>query len=185
MTLICTLLGHKANAAKVRWNGGICFGACARCGCDMVRSGTGSWRVPRGFRVVWRAVPQAVDGDPPQGEGRQEPDTAEPLDQEQLREPVPAALEDTVTFRDEEPLEEFHAAQETVAEDGVRSERTEPFEWPLVSQPALATDTYADPIAEIAVIARKPELEETRFPIDDFMDEQNDDLDWGDLRVRH
>lgn len=57
MSVFCGVGLHKA-AERPVWNNGFYFGACARCGCDLVRGAQGRWRaVPRGFRVVWRQRP--------------------------------------------------------------------------------------------------------------------------------
>ena len=56
MALLCKIAGHERPTGKPIWNDGHFFGTCARCGADIVRSGTETrWAdVPRGFRVSWR-----------------------------------------------------------------------------------------------------------------------------------
>ena len=56
MSLACRLRGHKADPAATRWNASICFGRCSRCRRDLVRTADGDWRIPHGYRVVWRPV---------------------------------------------------------------------------------------------------------------------------------
>jgi len=60
MSLICQIATHSAPEAGVR-NQGLEFGACRRCGRDLLRTGRTWKRVPRGFRVVWRR-PAPVPG---------------------------------------------------------------------------------------------------------------------------
>ena len=50
------MMGHVQPAAKPIWNDGYFFGACPRCGADIVRNGGDPrWTgVPRGYRVSWR-----------------------------------------------------------------------------------------------------------------------------------
>lgn len=64
MGLICRLRGHRADRIGARWNGETCFGRCARCGCDLVRTADRPWRAPRGYRIVWQAGPRAHDYSP-------------------------------------------------------------------------------------------------------------------------
>ncbi len=179
---MCGLTGHRADPAKARWNRGICFGECTRCRRAVVRSATGSWRVPRGFRVVWREVPGTAEA--PQDVDSREPEIEVAFEREQLRESAHISLEEKPTSCGEGPLEELHAAEETAAEGRDREEGTGLFEWPLVAAPASAIQTYVEPIAEIVLVAPNPEPEEPRFAVEDFMDEQDDDLDWSDLRDR-
>ncbi len=60
MRLDCAAGKHVPATPGVR-NQGLEFGCCRGCGRDLVRS-RGAWRtVPRGFRVVWRQGPPAVE----------------------------------------------------------------------------------------------------------------------------
>jgi hypothetical protein len=57
MLVFCKMGAHSA-AGRPVWNNGFYFGACARCGCDLVRGAHDRWRaVPKGFKVVWRERP--------------------------------------------------------------------------------------------------------------------------------
>ena len=58
MRLRC-LLGFHSPLSIVRTNQGLRFCRCSACGCDLVRTGRDWRRVPRGFRVVWKARPGA------------------------------------------------------------------------------------------------------------------------------
>lgn len=51
--LLCAIGWHHA-APGGRWNRGYCFSRCVRCGRDMIRGDGGEWRVPSGYRVVWK-----------------------------------------------------------------------------------------------------------------------------------
>jgi hypothetical protein len=69
MSLLCSL-GWHSPGALARWNDGYYFTRCSRCGCDLVRPIDGNWRVPKGYRVVWRApgetppAPRPVEATP-------------------------------------------------------------------------------------------------------------------------
>ncbi len=54
MRLLCKIGIHKA-APGACWNAGHCFGKCRGCGRDLVRTPQGKWRVPKGYRVVWKS----------------------------------------------------------------------------------------------------------------------------------
>jgi hypothetical protein len=56
MRLDCIIGNHSPLPKAVR-NQGFTFSRCRRCGDDMIRSGRAWRRVPKGFRVVWRAQP--------------------------------------------------------------------------------------------------------------------------------
>ena len=58
MRLQC-LMGFHSPLPKVRTNQGLDFCICRFCRCDLVRTGRSWRRVPRGFRVVWKARPGA------------------------------------------------------------------------------------------------------------------------------
>lgn len=57
-SLLCSLGWHSPG--RTRWNRGLCFSRCRRCGRDLVRKDSGGWRVPKGFRVVWRSSRDVV-----------------------------------------------------------------------------------------------------------------------------
>jgi len=58
MRLLCKIGIHKA-APGARWNAGHCFGQCRRCGKDLVRTAQGRWKVPKGYRIVWKTRDEA------------------------------------------------------------------------------------------------------------------------------
>lgn len=53
MHLFCRLGKHRLPPFKV-WNQGRYFAHCADCGSGLVQQGRDWYRVPRGFRIVWR-----------------------------------------------------------------------------------------------------------------------------------
>lgn len=167
MSLICSLLGHKPDPARVMWNQDICFGKCARCGCDLVRSGDAPWQVPRGYRVVWRAPEKQV--------ACIEAEAAEPVAVELASGLEGAVVEQATTAPEEEPLEELRdemtSASETV-------------EWPLVASPPAELETGEEPAAEPAAVAEEPAREEVRSAAPDFMDVEEEDFDWDDVPIR-
>jgi hypothetical protein len=56
VSLLCSIGGHSASGQRIR-NAGHHFARCARCNADLVES-EGRWATaPRGFRVIWKAVP--------------------------------------------------------------------------------------------------------------------------------
>jgi hypothetical protein len=59
MKIFCRAGLHKPRAGS-RLNAGYRFSTCERCGRDLVRSATGRWRAPRGYRVVWRTRAEAA-----------------------------------------------------------------------------------------------------------------------------
>ncbi len=65
MGILCRL-GHHQAAPQVRSNGGIAFGRCAGCGCDLILASSGWRRVPRGYRIVWGSAPPQRAADPAQ-----------------------------------------------------------------------------------------------------------------------
>lgn len=61
MTLLCTVVGHTAQATH-HHNQGLDFAACHHCGCDLIRAEGQDWtEVPKGFRVVWREFGRTGD----------------------------------------------------------------------------------------------------------------------------
>ena len=55
MSMTCRLAGHRP-AQRQFYNSGYWFGACARCGDDLVRTPRGTWNAaPEGHRIVWKA----------------------------------------------------------------------------------------------------------------------------------
>jgi hypothetical protein len=62
--LLCRLGLHRAERGA-RWNQGLFFSRCERCGRSLVRSEHGRWRVPHGYRVVWRPLRPGEEAVPP------------------------------------------------------------------------------------------------------------------------
>lgn len=58
MSLLCRLGRHRPRGIP-RWNDGLYFATCERCGCDLVRTAFQGWQVPKGYRVVWSDRPPA------------------------------------------------------------------------------------------------------------------------------
>ncbi|HEX8512256.1 MAG TPA: SH3 domain-containing protein [Allosphingosinicella sp.] len=58
MSLLCRLGLHRPRGVP-RWNDGLYFATCGRCGRDLVRTAFQRWHVPRGYRVVWSTRPPA------------------------------------------------------------------------------------------------------------------------------
>ena len=56
MSLLCRLGRHRPRGIP-RWNDGLYFATCERCGRDLVRTAFEGWRVPAGYRVVWSDRP--------------------------------------------------------------------------------------------------------------------------------
>lgn len=50
---MCMLGRHRTPEGAV-YNQGLFFGACARCGEDLIRSGDRWTKLPKGLRVAWR-----------------------------------------------------------------------------------------------------------------------------------
>ena len=67
MPLLCSIGFHRPSPDEV-WNKGWYFTRCERCGTDLVRTGSGKWRVPKGQKVVWRPrTPRGKrPGEPPE-----------------------------------------------------------------------------------------------------------------------
>jgi hypothetical protein len=52
MSIVCSVIGHKASSASV-WNRGHHFSSCTRCGADLVESEDDRWITPpAGYRIV-------------------------------------------------------------------------------------------------------------------------------------
>lgn len=68
MALLCDLGFHRPSPDET-WNKGWYFTTCSRCGADMIRTGSGKWRVPKGRKVVWK--PRTPRGRKP---GEHDPD---------------------------------------------------------------------------------------------------------------
>ncbi len=62
MNLLCGLGRHRPRGIP-RWNDGLYFATCKRCGCDLVRTAFQGWHVPTGYRVVWSDRPPASRAD--------------------------------------------------------------------------------------------------------------------------
>lgn len=58
MSLLCRLGRHRPRGIP-RWNDGLYFATCERCGRDLVRTAYQGWHVPRGYKVVWSDRPPA------------------------------------------------------------------------------------------------------------------------------
>lgn len=55
MNLLCRLAGHNPGPLN-RYNGGFHFGACERCGVQLMRSSGLPWQPPPpGHRIVWKS----------------------------------------------------------------------------------------------------------------------------------
>ena len=174
--LICILAGHGADPARARWNAGICFGKCVRCGRDVVRSATGQWRVPRGYRVVWRPAMVAQVA-PMQPVPVEMPQAATAPTRETLFERFKADVEAPLIDQEQPP-----ASAEV-------DEAALPTEWPIA--PAAADElepSKAGPATWQPVPAPPEVQKEPSRPIAaDFMDEVVEADDWddfGDLRAR-
>ncbi|TFI59255.1 hypothetical protein E2493_05275 [Sphingomonas parva] len=61
MRLACRLGFHRPQRPAL-WNAGYYFSRCARCRRDLIKTPWGRWRVPRGFRVVWKTASEAALG---------------------------------------------------------------------------------------------------------------------------
>jgi len=59
MKILCRAGFHRPSAGS-RFNAGYRFSTCARCGSDLVKGASGRWRVPRGYRVVWKTPAEAA-----------------------------------------------------------------------------------------------------------------------------
>jgi hypothetical protein len=62
MSILCRLAGH-AVIKKAKWNDGLYFSRCDRCGSDIVRRPQGKWKTPpKNRRVVWKLLdPHDID----------------------------------------------------------------------------------------------------------------------------
>lgn len=60
MSILCSIGGHSASEERIR-NAGHHFARCTRCGNDLVEA-DGRWSTaPRGFRIIWKAVPREAE----------------------------------------------------------------------------------------------------------------------------
>lgn len=59
MNILCRTGFHRPSAGS-RANAGYRFSTCERCGRDLVQTAAGRWRVPRGYRVVWKTRAEAA-----------------------------------------------------------------------------------------------------------------------------
>lgn len=180
-SLLCSLRGHRVDPSKIVWNGGICFGACANCGTDLVRTIRDRWQVPRGYKVVWRAAPkdepEPIAADRP---GWLESELAEPVDWEA---PEPALALEAEQETEVQSPEETRAqrAEDIAAPEKVEVEVAEPVEWPLSLQTSEADMEiyYPDALREPPVAAQEPTPESNA--LEDFMDDGSDDMNWDDF----
>ena len=188
--LICQLFGHR-DPARGRWNGSYCFGACPRCGSDLVRTAKSGWSAPRGYKVVWKPTPEEhlkVDiGGPAEAPQRETP----------LFDWEPKTSQ-SATVAELAPAEE-HSDEQLIesASEIVAAHLPAIPEWPLVSPtpaPEAAELLEEEPIADAAEVTEEepvtaPDLvvEEPSEPVleapvvRDFMDDEADDEDWDDL----
>jgi hypothetical protein len=189
MGLVCSLTGHKADAAGAVWNGGICFGKCSRCGCDLVRTIRDLWQVPRGYKVVWRASPKN-DPEPTAAEAAPWPEAEVPVEAEweECWEPVqapewPVENEEAEPAAEVQQLDKVPAAepQEASPMEAIEAETPQNVEWPLVASvvEAEADPAHADVLTEPAAAEEEPDPDIAAVP--DFMDDWTDDMDWDDL----
>jgi hypothetical protein len=189
MGVLCSLTGHKADAAQAVWNGGICFGRCSRCGCDLVRTIRDVWQVPRGYKVVWRASPKS-DPKPIAAEAAawSEAEVLVEAEWEERWEPVqppewPVESEETELAAEVEQHDEVAASepQEASPMEAIEAETPQKVEWPLV---AAAIEIEAEPArAEVVTgpAAAEEEPAQDIAAVPDFMEDWADDMDWGDL----
>ena len=60
VSILCSVGGHSASEQRIR-NAGHHFARCTRCNTDLVET-DGRWATaPRGFRVIWKAVPREAE----------------------------------------------------------------------------------------------------------------------------
>ena len=203
MRLWCALAGHAPDAGLATWNLGYCFSRCERCGRDIVRTGEGRWKVPHGYRIVWRPLPakaaeahvaQAVEAElPPATDPEPLPwgEVADPIhfdaapEAEPPTEPEPPPAEEVAAEEvaaEEEPIH-FDAAPEIAPPENeppapaIEPDRlaTVAAELPL---PPPAVEEHAPlPQAVIEIEAPLPQPERAR----DFMDMEPEEEDWDDL----
>ena len=199
--LTCRLFGHK-NPPGGRWNGSYCFGACPRCGSDLVRTAKSGWSAPRGYKVVWKPAPEEhlkVDARQP----AEAPQRDTPLFDWEPK-PSPTAVEAEQAPAEEQPDEQLI---ETAGEIIAAHLPAVP-EWPLLSPaptpepanlpeeelvaaaadvtedeplPSVADVTENEPVTAPVAVVEEPSSPVLKAPdVRDFMDE-SDDEDWDDL----
>ena len=60
VSILCSVGGHSPSEQRIR-NGGHHFARCTRCNSDLIES-DGRWATaPRGFRIIWKAVPREAE----------------------------------------------------------------------------------------------------------------------------
>ena len=91
MSIVCSVVGHKASSATV-WNRGHHFSTCTRCRADLVESEQGRWITPpAGYRIV-RKQPEPVPETcaPPASQPAEPSEAAEPKSVwDEVRSPEP------------------------------------------------------------------------------------------------
>jgi hypothetical protein len=88
VSILCSIGGHSPSEQRIR-NAGYHFARCTRCSADLVER-DGRWScAPRGFRIIWKAVPreaepilELVDELQPEPQLEGEGDQASPVHQE-------------------------------------------------------------------------------------------------------
>lgn len=200
MRLWCALAGHAPDAGLATWNLGYCFSRCERCGRDIVRTGESRWKVPHGYRIVWRPLP-AKAAEPPVAQ-TVEPDVPPVIDEEPLpwgevADPVhfdaapeaeppltgPEPLPPEKVAAEPEPIH-FDAAPEFAPpEDEPPAPAIEPnlpapaeAEAPL---PPAAVEEEEAPLPQAAIEVQPP-LPQPE-PTGDFMDMDVEEEDWDGL----
>jgi hypothetical protein len=197
MRLWCALAGHAPDAGLATWNIGYCFSRCERCGRDIVRTGEGRWKVPHGYRIVWRPLPAKTAEPPAQTVEHELPPAIdpEPLPWGEVADPVhfDVAPEDEPPTEPEPlPAEEVAAEEEPIHFDAA-PEIAPPEDEPPA--PAIEPDPPATIEAEAplppAAVQEEPPLPQAAIEIEaplplperarDFMDMEPEEEDWDDL----
>jgi hypothetical protein len=177
MRLWCALAGHAPDAGLATWNIGYCFSRCERCGRDIVRTGEARWKVPHGYRIVWRPLP-AKAAEPPAAQAVEaelppaiDP---EPLPWGEVADPVhfdaASGAEPPLTGPEPLPAEEVGAEPEPTHSDAA------PEIAAAEDEPPAAT-LAPDPPAAVEEEAPVPQPERAR----DFMDMEPEEEGWDDL----
>jgi hypothetical protein len=200
MGLMCRLSGHKADPASGRWNGGVCFGRCGRCGRDLVRTVHDVWQVPRGYRVVWRAKPgNEPESVAPGAAERPGPAWPDRLEWEPEYDHF-AAVAAWPAKQPTQPLDAWEPSSKGMADADLDAQVADAagapvqVEWPLSSPGGqVSDDAVREPAGQVTddIVQEPPgnpppaPVEEGRnqvHPNDaDFMDDQADDAEWDDF----
>ena len=112
MSIVCSVIGHKAASASV-WNRGHHFSTCTRCGADLVESEDDRWITPpAGYRIVRKQAMVAPEARMP---SVPEPATAaEWVEPAERTEPIQPALT-------AEPSERAEPSEPTSVWEAVRA----------------------------------------------------------------